>query len=29
VQRVIRNAVRWASPTPGAVPVYGHSEPIK
>jgi trehalose utilization protein len=28
VQRVIRNAVRWAAPTPGATPVYGHSEPI-
>ena len=28
VQLVIRNAVRWAAPTPGAVPVYGHSEPI-
>ena len=28
VQRVIRNAVSWATPTPGAVPVYGHSEPI-
>jgi trehalose utilization protein len=29
VQRVIRNAVRWAAPTLGAVPVYGHSEPIE
>jgi trehalose utilization protein len=28
VQRVITNAVRWAAPTPGAVPVYGHSEPV-
>jgi trehalose utilization protein len=28
VQRVIQNAVRWAAPTPGATPVYGHSEPI-
>ena len=28
VQRVIRNAVRWAAPTPGALPVYGHSDPI-
>ena len=28
VLRVIGNAVRWAAPTPGAVPVYGHSEPI-
>jgi trehalose utilization protein len=28
VQRVIQNAVRWATPTPGATPVYGHSEPI-
>jgi trehalose utilization protein len=29
VQRVIGNAVRWAAPTPGAVPVYGHAEPIE
>jgi trehalose utilization protein len=29
VQRVIRNAVRWAAPTPGATPIYGHSEPIE
>ncbi|MDQ3862795.1 MAG: ThuA domain-containing protein [Actinomycetota bacterium] len=29
VQRVIRNAVRWAAPTPGATPVYGHSEPVE
>jgi trehalose utilization protein len=28
VQRVIQNAVRWAAPTPGATPVYGHTEPI-
>ncbi|HET6661904.1 MAG TPA: ThuA domain-containing protein [Rubrobacter sp.] len=28
VQRVIKNAVRWAAPTPGATPVYGHTEPI-
>jgi trehalose utilization protein len=28
VQRVIRNAVRWAAPTPGATPVYGHTEPL-
>jgi trehalose utilization protein len=28
VQLVIRNAVRWAAPTPGAVPVYGRAEPI-
>ena len=28
VQRVIQNAVRWAAPTPGATPVYGHSDPI-
>jgi trehalose utilization protein len=28
VQRVIQNAIRWAAPTPGATPVYGHSEPI-
>jgi trehalose utilization protein len=29
VQRVIRNAVSWAAPTPGAVPVYGHYEPVE
>jgi trehalose utilization protein len=29
VQLVIRNAVRWAAPTPGAQPVYGHAEPIE
>ena len=29
VQRVIGNAVRWAAPTPGATPVYGHTEPIE
>jgi trehalose utilization protein len=29
VQLVIRNAVRWAAPTPGAKPVYGHFEPIE
>ena len=28
VQRVIQNAVRWAAPTPGATPVYGHAEPL-
>jgi len=28
VQRVISNAVRWAAPTPGATPIYGHAEPI-
>ena len=28
VQRVIQNAVRWAAPTPGATPAYGHTEPI-
>jgi trehalose utilization protein len=28
VQRVIQNAIRWAAPTPGATPVYEHSEPI-
>jgi trehalose utilization protein len=28
VQRVLQNAVRWAAPTPGAIPVYGHAEPI-
>ena len=28
VQLVIRNAVRWAAPTPGAKPVYGHTEPM-
>ena len=28
VQRVIQNAVRWAAPTPGATPVYGHADPI-
>jgi trehalose utilization protein len=27
VQLVIRNAIRWAAPTPGATPVYGHTEP--
>lgn len=29
VQLVIRNAVRWAAPTPGAPAVYGHAEPIE
>ena len=28
VRRVIRNAVRWAAPTPGQAPVYGHTEPL-
>ena len=28
VQRVIQNAVRWAAPTPGATPAYGHTEPL-
>jgi trehalose utilization protein len=27
VQRVIMNAVRWAAPTPGKAPAYGHTEP--
>jgi trehalose utilization protein len=29
VQRVIRNAVHWAAPTPGQVPAYGHTEPLE
>jgi trehalose utilization protein len=28
VLRVIVNAVRWAAPTPGALPVYGNTEPL-
>jgi trehalose utilization protein len=29
VQRVLRNAVRWAAPTPGKAPAYGHTEPLE
>jgi trehalose utilization protein len=29
VRRVIRNAVRWAVPTPSRAPVYGHTEPLE
>jgi trehalose utilization protein len=29
VQRVIRNAVHWAAPTPDQVPAYGHTEPLE
>ena len=29
VQRVIRNAIRWAAPTPGATPTYGHADPVE
>lgn len=29
VLQVIENAVRWAAPTRGAVPVYGHTEPLE
>ena len=29
VGRVIRNAVRWAAPTPGKAPAYGHTEPLE
>jgi trehalose utilization protein len=29
VQLVIKNAVRWAAPTLGATPVYGHADPIE
>ncbi len=29
VQLVLRNAIRWAAPTPGATPVYGNTEPIE
>jgi trehalose utilization protein len=29
VQRVIRNAVRWAAPTPGKAPAYGHTDPLE
>ena len=29
VLRVIANAVRWAAPTPGALPVYGNTEPLE
>ena len=28
VLQVVENAVRWAAPTRGAVPVYGHTEPL-
>ena len=28
VLRVVSNAVRWAAPTPGALPVYGNTEPL-
>jgi trehalose utilization protein len=29
VQRVIRNAARWAAPTPGEAPVYGPAKPLE
>lgn len=29
VRRVINNAVRWAAPTPGAVPVHGNTRPLE
>lgn len=29
VQRVITNAVRWAAPTPGRTPTYGHTERLE
>jgi trehalose utilization protein len=29
VQRIIRNAVRWAAPTLGKAPAYGHTEPLE
>jgi len=29
VRRVIRNAVRWAAPTPGKAPAYGHTAPLE
>jgi trehalose utilization protein len=29
MQRVIRNAVRWAAPTPGKAPAYGRAEPLE
>jgi len=28
VRRVITNAVRWAAPTSGQAPIYGHTEPL-
>jgi trehalose utilization protein len=29
VQLVIQNAIRWATPTPGATPVYGHANQVE
>jgi trehalose utilization protein len=29
VQQVIRNAVRWAAPTPGATRVFGNAQPLE
>ena len=29
VRRVLRNAARWATPTPGATPVFGETNPLE